>query len=67
MVHSSAGDVSLSASTGTFVTLTANRVTSSPVTITATETHDKTFTLRVTVTAKQYLTLYFQAQNNSSE
>lgn len=61
---SSAGDVSLSASTGTFVTLTANRVTSSPVTITATETHDKTFTLRVTVTAKQYLTLYFQAQNN---
>lgn len=61
---SSAGDVSLSASTGTFVTLTANRVTSSPVTITATETHAKTFTLRVTVTAKQYLTLYFQAQNN---
>lgn len=61
---SSAGDVSLSASTGTFVTLTANRVTSSPVIITATETHAKTFTLRVTVTAKQYLTLYFQAQNN---
>lgn len=61
---SSAGDVSLSAFTGTFVTLTANRVTSSPVTITATETHAKTFTLRVTVTAKQYLTLYFQAQNN---
>lgn len=62
---SSAGDVSLSASTGTFVTLTANRVTSSPVTITATETHaNKTFTLRVNVTAKQYLTLYFQAQNN---
>lgn len=62
---SSAGDVSLSASTGTFVTLTANRVTSSPVIITATETHaNKTFTLRVNVTAKQYLTLYFQAQNN---
>lgn len=61
---SSAGDVSLSAFTGTFVTLTANRVTSSPVTITATETHAKTFTLRVTVTAKQYLRLYFQAQNN---
>lgn len=62
---SSAGDVSLSASAGTFVTLTANRVTSSPVTITATETHaNKTFTLRVNVTAKQYLTLYFQAQNN---
>lgn len=62
---SSAGDVSLSASTGTFVTLTANRVTSSPVTITATETHDKTFTLRVNVTAKQYLTLYFDAQNQT--
>lgn len=62
---SSAGDVSLSASAGTFVTLTANRVTSSPVTITATETHaNKTFTLKVNVTAKQYLTLYFQAQNN---
>lgn len=61
---SSAGDVSLSDSTGTFVTLTANRVTSSPVTITATDHANKTFTLRVNVTAKQYLTLYFQAQNN---
>lgn len=61
---SSAGDVSLSAFTGTFVTLTANRVTSSPVTITATETHaNKTFTLKVNVTAKPYLTLYFDAQN----
>lgn len=62
---SSAGDVSLSAPTGTFVTLTANRVTSSPVIITATETHaNKTFTLKVNVIAKQYLTLYFQAQTN---
>lgn len=60
---SSAGDVSLSAFTGTFVTLTANRVTSSPVIITATHAN-KTFTLKVNVTAKQYLTLYFQAQNN---
>lgn len=60
---SSAGDVSLSAFTGTFVTLTANRVTSSPVTITATHAN-KTFTLKVNVTAKQYLTLYFEAVNN---
>lgn len=60
---SNAGDVSLSAFTGTFVTLTANRVTSSPVIITATHAN-KTFTLKVNVTAKQYLTLYFQAQNN---
>lgn len=61
---SSAGDVSLSATTGESVTLTANRVTSSPVIITATETHNKTFTLKVSVTAKQYLTLYFQAQTD---
>ena len=60
-----ADNVSLSATTGTSVTLTANRVTSSPVIITATETRtNKTFTLKVSVTAKQYLTLYFQAQNN---
>lgn len=62
---SSADNVSLSAFTGTDVTLTANSVTSSPVTITAKEAQkSKTFTLRVNVTAKQYLTLYFQAQNN---
>lgn len=62
---SNADNVSLSATTGTSVTLTANRVTSSPVIITATETRtNKTFTLKVSVTAKQYLTLYFQAQNN---
>ena len=62
---SSAGDVSLSATTGTRVTLTANKVTSSPVTITAKETRTgKTVTLKVTVTAKQYLTLYFQAQTD---
>lgn len=62
---SNADNVSLSATTGTSVTLTANKVTSSPVTITAKETRTgKTVTLKVNVTAKQYLTLYFQAQNN---
>lgn len=62
---SKADNVSLIAHTGTSVTLTANKVTSSPVTITAKETRTgKTVTLKVNVTAKQYLTLYFQAQNN---
>lgn len=62
---SNADNVLLSANTGTSVTLTANKVTSSPVTITAKETRTgKTVTLKVNVTAKQYLTLYFQAQNN---
>ena len=62
---SNADNVLLSTTTGTSVTLTANKVTSSPVTITAKETRtSKTVTLKVNVTAKQYLTLYFQAQNN---
>lgn len=62
---SSADNVSLSARIGTNVTLTANSVTSEPVTITAQEAYSsQTFTLKVNVTAKQYLTLYFQAQNN---
>lgn len=62
---SNADNVSLSANTGTSVTLTANKVTSSPVTITAKETRTgKSVTLKVNVTAKQYLTLYFQAQSN---
>ena len=62
---SSADNVSLSARIGTNVTLTANSVTSKPVTITAQEAYSsQTFTLNVNVTAKQYLTLYFQAQNN---
>lgn len=62
---SSAANVSLSATTGTSVTLTANSVTSSPVFITAKEDQKgKTFTLKVNVIPKQYLTLYFQAQNN---
>ena len=57
--------VSLNTTTGTSVTLTANSVTATPVTITAKETRgNKTFTLSVTVTAKQYLTLYFEAVNN---
>lgn len=60
-----ADNVSLSATIGESVTLTANKMTSSPVIITATETRTgKTVTLKVTVTAKQYLTLYFQAQND---
>ncbi|KAB5912015.1 choice-of-anchor A family protein [Bifidobacterium adolescentis] len=59
---SSPDNVSLSTTTGLNVTLTANKVTSSPVIITATCT-DKTVTLKVNVTAKPYLTLYFDAQN----
>lgn len=62
---SSADNVSLSAKIGTSVTLTANSVTTNPVAITAKETRtNKTVTLWVNVTAKQYLTLYFQAQND---
>ena len=62
---SSANNVSLSACIGTNVTLTANSVTSEPVTITAKEAYSsQTFTLKVNVIAKQYLTLYFQAQTN---
>lgn len=59
---SSPDNVSLSTTNGLNVTLTANKVTSSPVIITATCT-DKTVTLKVNVTAKPYLTLYFDAQN----
>lgn len=62
---SSANNVSLSARIGTNVTLTANSVTSEPVTITAKEAYSsQTFTLKVNVIAKQHLTLYFQAQTN---
>lgn len=62
---SNADNVSLSARIGTNVTLTANSVTSKPVTITAKEAYSsQTFTLNVNVIAKQYLTLYFQAQTN---
>lgn len=63
---SNADNVSLSATTGLEVTLTANKVTSSPVSITAKETRTgKTVTLKVKVTAKPYLTLYFDAQNQT--
>lgn len=59
-----ADNVSLSTITGLEVTLTANEVTSSSVSITAKETRTgKTVTLYVNVTAKPYLTLYFDAQN----
>lgn len=61
---SSADNVSLSTITGLEVTLTANEVTSSSVSITAKGTRTgKTVTLYVNVTAKPYLTLYFDAQN----
>lgn len=61
---SKADNVSLSDTRGLEVTLTANKVTSSPVNITAKETRTgKTVTLKVNVTAKPYLTLYFDAQN----
>lgn len=61
---SSADNVSLSTIKGLEVTLTANKVTSSSVRIKAKETRTgKTVTLKVNVTAKPYLTLYFDAQN----
>lgn len=68
MVEWSSSDtnaVSLNTTTGTSVTLTAKSVTATPVMITAKEIQgSKTFTLKVTVTAKQYLTLYFEAVNS---
>lgn len=63
---SNADNVSLSVTSSTSATLTANRVTSSPVMITAKETRaGKSVTLKVNVTAKQYLTLYFDSQNQT--
>lgn len=62
-----ADNVSLSAKTGTSVTLTANKVTSSPVTITAKETRTgKTVTLRVNVTKPQATTttVFFKMQGD---
>lgn len=61
-----ADNVSLSATTGTSVTLTANKVTSSPVTITAKETRTgKTVTLRVNVTKPPATTttVFFKMQD----
>lgn len=67
---SSAGDVSLSAKTGTSVTLTANQVTSSPVTITAKETRtSKSVTLKVNVTKPQATTttVFFKMQGDFNQ
>lgn len=67
---SSAGDVSLSANTGTSVTLTANKVTSSPVTITAKETRtSKTVTLSVNVTKPPATTttVFFKMQDDFNQ
>lgn len=61
-----ADNVSLSATTGTSVTLTANKVTSSPVTIKAKETRtSKTVTLRVNVTKPPATTttVFFKMQD----
>lgn len=63
---SNADNVSLSATTGTSVTLTANKVTSSPVTITAKETRTgKYVTLRVNVTKPPATTttVFFKMQD----
>ena len=64
---SSADNVSLSPTTGTSVTLTANKMTSSPVIITAKETRtDKTVTLKVNVTKPPATTttVYFKMQGD---
>lgn len=63
---SNADNVSLSATTGTSVTLTANKVTSSPVTITAKETYTgKSVTLKVNVTKPPATTttVFFKMQD----
>lgn len=65
-----ADNVSLSADTGTSVTLTANKVTSSPVTITAKETRtSKTVTLRVNVTKPPATTttVFFKMQDDFNQ
>lgn len=61
-----ADNVSLSTTTGTSVTLTANKVTSSPVTITAKETRTRKYvTLRVNVTKPPATTttVFFKMQD----
>lgn len=65
-----ADNVSLSATTGTSVTLTANKVTSLPVTITAKETlTGKTVTLRVNVTKPPATTttVFFKMQGDFNQ
>lgn len=67
---SNADNVSLSAITGTSVTLTANKVTSSPVTITAKETRTKKFvTLKVNVTKPPATTttVFFKMQDDFNQ
>ena len=67
---SSAANVSLSATTGTSVTLTANSVTSSPVIITAKETRTgKIVTLEVNVTKPPATTttVFFKMQDNFNQ
>lgn len=67
---SSAANVSLSTTTGTSVTLTANQVTSSPVTITAKETRtSKSVTLKVNVTKPQATTttVFFKMQDDFNQ
>lgn len=67
---SNADNVSLSANTGTSVTLTANKVTSSPVTITAKEIRtSKTVTLRVNVTKPPATTttVFFKMQDDFNQ
>lgn len=62
--------VSLSATNGTNVTLTANQVTSSPVAITVKEAQKgKTFTLKVTVTKPQATTttVFFKMQGDFNQ
>ena len=67
---SSADNVSLSPTTGTSVTLTANKMTSSPVIITAKETRaDKTVTLKVNVTKPPATTttVFFKMQDDFNQ
>lgn len=67
---SSAANVSLSATTGTSVTLTANSVTSRPVIITAKETRTgKIVTLKVNVTKPPATTttVFFKMQDNFNQ
>lgn len=67
---SNADNVSLSTTTGTSVTLTANKVTSSPVTITAKETRaGKSVTLKVNVTKPPATTttVFFKMQGDFNQ
>lgn len=68
--NSNADNVLLSTTTGTSVTLTANKVTSSPVTITAKETYTgKSVTLKVNVTKPPATTttVFFKMQDNFNQ